>query len=182
MDRKKMLSSHVRRLLSGVSDHGTRHLTEVDTDLVQTALLLTEAIEKLGSSFMEIHALVTAQQQMVDLLLAGGKPSEEQLERLKAMPHEINTHINAVMTSLQFQDMTNQLLERSQKRVSGLREFLETLSTHGADLRPGSDNEEMAALLHRINLALALQSQELKSVLRQAVHQQHLESGDIELF
>jgi hypothetical protein len=36
MTRKKILGSHVKRLLSGVSDHGRRHLSEVETDLVQT--------------------------------------------------------------------------------------------------------------------------------------------------
>ena len=40
MTRKKILGSHVKRLLSGVSDHGRKHLTEVETDLIQTRLLL----------------------------------------------------------------------------------------------------------------------------------------------
>jgi hypothetical protein len=55
MTRKKILGSHVKRLLSGVSAHGRRHLTEVETDLVQTTLLLEEAVEKLTTSFMAIH-------------------------------------------------------------------------------------------------------------------------------
>jgi hypothetical protein len=42
MKRKKILGSHVKRLLSGVAIHGRRHLTEVETDLLQTELLLEE--------------------------------------------------------------------------------------------------------------------------------------------
>jgi hypothetical protein len=182
MVRKIMLSSHVKRLLSGVSDHGIRHLTEVETDLVQTALLLTEAIEKLGASFLEIHALASAQQETMNLLLAGGTPSEEQIAGIKSMQVEMDRQISTVITSLQFQDMTSQLLDRSQKRVTGLREFLATLGTHGAGLHMGSDNDEMVELLKRISVALAIQSMELKSVLRKAVHQQHLEAGDVDLF
>ena len=48
MSNKQMLGSRVKELLAGVSDHGVDHLLEVETDLVQTTLLLAEAIEKLG--------------------------------------------------------------------------------------------------------------------------------------
>ena len=47
---------------------------------------------------------------------------------------------------------------------------------------PESDNEEIVALLGKVSMALAIQSLELRSVLRKAVSQKHLESGDIELF
>ena len=69
MTRKKILGSHVKRLLSGVSDHGRRHLNEVETDLVQTNLLLEEAIDKLTGSFMAIHRTVDARQEAIDRLL-----------------------------------------------------------------------------------------------------------------
>ena len=89
MSRKKLLSSHVTRLLSGVSDHGMRHLTEIEADLVQVSLLLIEAIEKLGGNFMSIHNAVCAQQETINLLLAGGKPSDADAEKLLQMPTEI---------------------------------------------------------------------------------------------
>ena len=40
MSNKQMLGSRVKELLAGVSDHGVDHLVEVETDLVQTTLLL----------------------------------------------------------------------------------------------------------------------------------------------
>ena len=90
--------------------------------------------------------------------------------------------MHLAVTSLQFQDMTSQLLDRSLKRVTGLREFLGTLGSHGAEMVPESDNEEIVDMLGKVSMALAIQSLELRSVLRKAVNQQHLESGDIELF
>src|SRR5207244_6259743 len=69
MTRKKILGSHVKRLLSGVSDHGRKHLTEVETDLIQTGLLLEEASEKLSFNFMAIHQAVEAEQETIRLLL-----------------------------------------------------------------------------------------------------------------
>jgi hypothetical protein len=180
--RKKILGSHVKRLLSGVSDHGRRHLTEVEADLVQTGLLLEEAIEKLTDSFMAIHAAVSARQGGVDLLLAGGAPSAEECARLAAMSHEIGMHVNNAITSMQFQDMTSQLIARTLKRVDGLHQFLGTLGAHGADMAHESGSEEIVELLGKVSMALAIQSLELRSVLRKVVNQKHLESGDIELF
>ncbi len=182
MTRKRILGSHVKRLLSGVSDHGKKHLSEVETDLRQTGLLLDEAIEKLSASFMAIHGAVCAQQETIDLLLTGGTPSAEDSARLGSMQGEIGGHVNAAITSMQFQDMTSQLLDRTLKRVTGLREFLGTLGSHGAEIVPESGSEEIVDLLGKVSMALAIQSLELRSVLRKAVSQQHLESGSIELF
>ncbi|QYF92489.1 chemotaxis protein [Massilia sp. PAMC28688] len=182
MTRKKILGSHVKRLLSGVSDHGKRHLTEVETDLVQTELLLEEAIDKLTTSFMAIHAAVGERQEAIDLLLAGGTPSAQQCAHLGAMAGEVGAHVNTAITSMQFQDMTSQLIDRTIKRVTGLRAFLGTLGAHGAAVAPESDSEEIVELLGKVSMALAIQSLELRSVLRKAVTQQHMESGDIELF
>jgi hypothetical protein len=182
MTRKKILGSHVKRLLSGVSDHGRRHLTEVETDLIQTRLLLEEAIEKLSFNFMAIHRVVEAEQQTIELLLAGGSPTPEDQARLEKLHSEVGGYVNAAITSLQFQDMTSQLLERTLKRVTGLREFLGTLGSHGAEMLPESGSEEIVEALGKVSMALAIQSLELRSVLRKSVSQQHLESGDIELF
>lgn len=182
MIRKKILGSHVKRLLSGVSDHGKRHLTEVETDLVQTQLLLEEAIDKLSDSFMAIHSVVAQRQESINVLIAGGMPSAEDSARLARMAAEIGEHVNAAITCMQFQDMTSQLIDRTLKRVTGLREFLGTLGAHGAGVLPESDSEQIVELLSKISMALAIQSLELRSVLRKAVNQQHMESGDIELF
>ena len=66
--------------------------------------------------------------------------------------------------------------------MTGLRDFLGTLSAHGDDLLPDSGSDEIVERLGKVSMALAIQSLELRSVLRKAVNQQHLESGDIELF
>lgn len=182
MARKKILGSHVKRLLSGVSAHGRRHLSEVETDLLQTELLLEEAVDKLSASFMAIHSAVGARQEAIDRLLAGGTPTREDSEKLSTMSGEVGTHVNSAITSMQFQDMTSQLIDRTLKRVSGLREFLGTLDEQGSLIRPGTGSDEIVERLGKVSMALAIQSLELRSVLRKSVEQQHLESGDIELF
>lgn len=182
MTRKKILGSHVRRLLSGVSEHGRRHLAEVETDLVQTENLLQEAIDKLTSCFLAIHGAVAARQVLVDRLVAGETLTQDERDTITRMSAEIAQQVNTAVTSMQFQDMTGQLLNRSVKRVSGLAEFLGTLGAHGAGIVPESGQEEIVDRLGKMSMDLAIQSLELKGVLRKSVEQQHMESGDIELF
>lgn len=177
-----MLGTLVKQLLTSVSDHGAQHLNEVEIDLDQTAVLLGEAIEKLGASFMALHASVCAQQEIVDQLSNGAVLTPKLAEKLHALQLEIGRHVNSAITGLQFQDMTNQLIGRTTKRVSGLREVLGTLGTRGAELLPHSTAGAVEALLGEVNSELAEQSARLESVSWKAVSQTHMDSGDIELF
>jgi hypothetical protein len=169
LSHNEMMGSQVKRLLSGVSDHGDQHLAEVETDLVQMNILLGEAIKKLGASFMAIHGALCIQQETVNLLLSGGTPAPECVARLEAIHGEIGQHVNAAVTGLQFQDMTSQLIGRM-------------VETGSSSVLPESGNEEIIVLLNNLNKVLAERSMALEGSLRKAVNQRHMESGDIELF
>lgn len=182
MSKKKMLGSQFKQLLSGVSDHGTEHLLEVETDLVQTTILLAEAIEKLGSSFLSLHAAISSQQQEIDLLISSGVAPRSSIDRLKMIQSDIALHINSAVTGLQFQDLTSQLISRTVQRSVGLRDVLRTLGLIGDGIPHDGEVDEISVLLKEVTLRLEAQSIELKSLLRKAVNQKHLDSGDIELF
>ncbi|TCS39138.1 hypothetical protein EDC30_10189 [Paucimonas lemoignei] len=182
MTRKKLLGTEVKRLLTAVAENGNQHLTEVETDLMQTTFLLGEAIEKLSASFMAIHETVRAQQEMVDALLAGGERPEHSEERLKSLQADISTHVNAAVTGLQFQDMTTQLIGRTVRRVTGLREVLDLLEGGSAGVLEDTPAEAIAEILHNLNELVDSQAQKLESLLWKPVQQTHMESGDIELF
>jgi hypothetical protein len=181
MTSEKILGSQVGHLLSNLSRHGGQHLTEVETDLVQIGFLLGEAIEKLNASFMAIHDGIAEQQKTVDLLLASPASVPEALEKLKAGREEIGRHLNAAVTGLQFQDMTRQLIGRTEKLVVGLRQVIEGLANGGSALAEGNADEIVAAL-NGINQVLEEQSVKLESALWKTVCQTHMESGDVELF
>jgi len=182
MTRNALLGLQVKQLLSSLSEHSAQHLTETETDLVQTGILLGEAIEKLSVSFMAIHEAIVAQQQTVELLLSGVQPTPEITEQLKARQDEIGLHVNAAVTGLQFQDMTNQLISRAVRRVTGLRDVIEGVGEGGTDVSPEDDAERLHMTLDNINKVLEAQSLKLESELWKAVCQTHMESGDIELF
>ncbi|MDB5727672.1 MAG: chemotaxis protein [Noviherbaspirillum sp.] len=182
MPGNRSVSSQVKNLLSHLSDQGTHHLGEVESDLGQTRFLLRQAVEALAANFVALHAAAAAQQETIDELLAGAKPTGALTEKLRNARKEIDLHANAAVTGLQFQDMTNQLIERTADRVAGLRAMLDSLGMSGAGLPQDGREAEMAAALAGIIGAAEEQSSRLNGALRKAVSQTHMESGDVELF
>ena len=182
MIKRDLLSAHLKLMLSGLSEHGIQHLTEIETDLLQTNLLLEEAIAKLGASFMAIHGAISVQQEMIDALISVESNTQEDVDGVQTMSKEIGRHLNDAVTGLQFQDMTRQLVERSLKRVIGLRAMMGTLGSSTLGMYADSSSEQIVPLLRSINKQLAMQNQELKEVLLKTVRQKHMDSGEIELF
>jgi hypothetical protein len=182
MTANKTSTLHIKELLSGLSEHGNRHLTEVETDLIQTNILLKEAITKLSVSFMSIHEAVTAQQQAMQTLLAQCDAPAELVSVLRSQAEQVGAHVNAAVTGLQFQDMTNQLIGRMMRRINGFRVVLGTVGADSDTIPVEIDEPELAALLERIREAMHANSTALENDLWKAVCQTHMESGDIELF
>ena len=185
MKQQPSLAFSVGNLLALVSTQSIDHLAKVDTDLSQTSLLITEAIDKLAASFMAIHAATMAQQVIIDETLREASTHEITRLKLDALRIEIGIHVNAAITSLQFQDMTSQLLDRSRHRIQGLHETLGKLDTKATQIaEKNSENSETAlvAQLDQIRESVSSHSNKLDGALRKAVNQTHLESGDIELF
>ncbi|MGB6054765.1 MAG: chemotaxis protein [Burkholderiaceae bacterium] len=177
-----MLSLQLKRLLLGVAASGDQHLAEIKTDLTQTNFLLAEAIGKLGADFMAIHEAISAQQEIIGKLQAGPVLTDADVADLNQISAEIGVRVGSVVTGLQFQDMTNQLLDRALQRVAGLSEVLETLDTSGAGIARETATEEIVALLEGVNRLLEERNEKLESNLWKAVCQTHMGSGDVELF
>ena len=95
---------------------------------------------------------------------------------------EIALHTNAAVTGLQFQDLTSQLLARTVQRIIGLRQVLSELSVEGDELSMEGPEDEVVIMLQEITNNLDSQSSGLKELLRKAVQQKSMDSGEIELF
>lgn len=175
------MNTQVMHLLSGVSTHGDQHLAEVERDLVQMDVLLDEAIKKLCASFMAIHHAAAQQQEALNSMLADGASAPEYAARFNAIQDEINRHVGAAVTGLQFQDMTSQLIRRMVLHLSGLRDVFGALDTNGAAL-PESANETLLTLLDDISTRVGAHCSALAGGVRSTVNQRHMESGEIELF
>ncbi|ACT48166.1 hypothetical protein [Methylotenera mobilis] len=182
METKTLPIAELRKLLAAVSDHGKQHLVEVEADLLQTTFLLSEAIEKLSTSFTAVHDAVCAQQQVLDALVAKYAIEEPILEKLDSYKSKIGNEVNVVITSLQFQDLTSQLVARTIKRVNGLKDLLHELEAHSNEMDPGHEHEEIVKFLEEMNRSLQVGSSALSGGLRKSVGQQDMATGEIDLF
>jgi len=179
---KTLPIDELRGLLSAVSEHGQQHLLEVEADLLQTTYLLSAAVDKLSVSFMAIHAAVSAQQQALADIMSERGLEMAQLPQLEAFEQQISNEVDLVVSALQFQDMTSQLLTRTIKRVIGLKGLLQELSAHGDRVEPDQEHAEIARFLAQLSDNLHAGSHALSGGLRRSVDQQHMDSGEIELF
>ena len=170
----------LQRLLSRVSEHGCQHLQDAEDDLDQTLFLLTQAIETLSSGFMQINQLVNKQQTLIYQVLDAGNEVKQDAA-LKVLRAQIDEEINKVVTNLQFQDLTSQLITRSVQRISGLRDLLNVIASHPTDMHD-SPNPTVEQLLETIHDSLSVKSGALTDGLTQEVKQKHMVSGEIELF
>lgn len=181
MDTINLSIHELQRLLSRVSEHGSQHLQEAEADLAQTRLLLTQAIQTLSNGFLQINQLVNQQEQLLDGALQNQSMDAKRAGGIAALRGQIQLEINTVVTGLQFQDLTDQLITRSVQRISGVRDLLQGLASHPADV-PAAQNASVAQLLEEMHDNLSVKSGALKEGLNQEVKQQHMHSGEIELF
>ena len=175
-----MIESQIRQLLAGVSAEADLHLAEVEADLDQTRALLVEAIDRLGAAFLAVHHDVGAQQELLGERLWDA--DDVAAAELAALRERLAVNVSAAVTGLQFQDMVNQILERGQKRIAGVREALAALGAGADRLAAGIDLADAAHTLGGLHRTLADSSRRLDSSLRRQVAQKRLDSGEIELF
>ena len=171
----------MERLLAELSLHGTHHLSEAQTDLGQTGTLLDEAIGKLTTAFMRLHAAVQAQQEQVAVLAQQASDPEQQA-KLQQLSAVIDGHVNDAITGLQFQDLTGQLIARTSKRLAGLQHMMTEVGHAAACLHKAPLGTDAPLSLNAASDALVARSTALDEVLRKSVLQHHMDSGDIELF
>jgi hypothetical protein len=173
------LTAQVKLLLTRVADHGRHHLDEINTDLVQTNFLLREAIRELTSHFLMVHAAVMSQRELVHQVFSLKVPVGDMPVELTATSDEIERHVNAIVTRLQFQDMTGQLVDRALQQAADLRAVFEILDTTDVGITADVDATEN---LRRANHLLDVKLAQLEHRESRIVCQTHMESGDIEFF
>jgi len=179
MKRQESGVLELGQLLTDVSAEGIAHLEEVQADLAQTRLLLGEAIARLSDGFGALHAAVSVQRAAAEQLQqqAAGADTGEGQEQLRAAAAAIDTHVQAMVTALQFEDMTSQLIAQAGRRIAGLLGILAGVGDGAQGLAAGD-----LTRLDALRAAMAAQSRELDGLLARSVDQRHLESGDITLF
>lgn len=178
----EVLSQQLMRLLAGMSGHGARQLDGIETDLAQMSILLDEAIRKLGASFLAIHAALGRQQAVLAALRDGKVSAAECAPVFEGIQGEIELHINAAVTGLQFEDMTSQLIRGMGRHLAELRGVFGAIQPVNAQVPDGAGCGETLVLLDCANRRLAELGPGGADGVQKPVAQRHMESGEIELF
>lgn len=172
----------LQELLQNIAGNSSIYLSEMEGDLLQMNMLLLEAIGKLGNNVVEIGKDVQRQQAIVRQLAKSENCSPFAVEKLDALNQEIDMNVASVVTAMQFQDMTSQLLDRVLSRVTGLQGIIEEVNSLASEVSGAESEGDIQMMVHATGEAMTQQRHELEEQHAKRVSQKHMESGSIELF
>jgi methyl-accepting chemotaxis protein len=104
-----------------------------------------------------------------------------QLAEVSDVTEQLSNNVSEAVRSLQFEDMTRQLLENVEARCTMLRHLTGKLITLGSELSM-YDRDDDAAMLQKIGQMREEINQELDILAHRSIQQASMESGEAELF
>lgn len=120
-------------------------------------------------------------QEMMEEVGESNKLVAEKLEGVSAVSAEISSNVGVAVRSLQFEDMTRQLLESLERRLDIVNKVSDRLLDVFADLVADPDKNE-GELVEQIQRLRTEIKGDLEAVSHKAVTQESVGSGDAELF
>jgi small-conductance mechanosensitive channel len=182
MTDRTVWGANLQELLQNVAGNGSIYLSEIESDLLQINLLLMEAINKLGDNVVQIGQDVHRQQKLVKQLTEAGSCLPFALERLDELNQTMDTSVNSVVTAMQFQDMTGQLLDKVLSRVRALQGMIEEMDKLAVEVSGAESEGDIQMMIRAMGEEMNNKRRELEGLHAQQVSQKHMESGSIELF
>lgn len=171
------------RKLSRKSDDFSEEISELTLDVKKALAAASEIVNKIVSADMNIA--LNGKKQVADMSVTMAKMdqhSKDVLAQTEQASVKIGSMVNQAVTSLQFEDMCTQLSSHIGYRIDAVFELSDLVDKlHVARTNPELlDNYR--ELLVSIESSLAGLKPKIASVKHQAVSQQDLDDGDIELF
>ncbi|MEN6587954.1 MAG: methyl-accepting chemotaxis protein [Sulfuricella sp.] len=144
-----------------------------------------KAINAMASKDMNfaLQSKTRVQDMMLNISGINNKMSST-VEQLSAISREVDQDVRVAITSLQFQDMSTQLLSHIQGRVEAIEAMLGSLasisvSENGAIVDPADDSSQR---LERFQQAIDEATETIRQLKHNPVTQEQMAAGDIELF
>lgn len=182
MTNKTVLGASLQELLQNIAGNSSIYLSEIESDLLQINLLLMEAINKLGDNVVQIGQDVHHQQKLVRQLTETGSCSPFALEKLDELNQTMDNNVASVVTAMQFQDMTSQLLDKVLSRVAALQEVNEEMEKLAAEVSGAESEGDVQMMIRAMGEDMTSKRHELEGQHAERVSQKHMDSGSIELF
>ncbi len=172
----------LQELMRNIAGNGSIYVSEMESDLLQINLLLNEAINKLGINVVEVGQNVTYLQGAVKQLVDKANVSSDSLERVQELNQAVGDNVAAIVTAMQFQDMTCQLLDKVLSRITGLQKMHGEIERLALEVSGAESEGDIQMMVWAAGEEMDEQRRELEGLHAQRVSQKHMESGSIELF
>jgi methyl-accepting chemotaxis protein len=106
------------------------------------------------------------------------------VEELSAIANEVEGDVRVAVTSLQFQDLSTQLLSHIQGRVEAIEAMLNKVASISVDENGAVDDpaDDSSRRLARFQNAIDEAADTIRQLKHNPVLQEHMAAGDIELF
>jgi methyl-accepting chemotaxis protein len=179
-----VVADEVRKLSArsnSFSDLIGKHMTLVNTSVLEAENAITIMASKDMNFALQSKTRV---QQMMENISSINHKMSSTVEKLSGIANEVEGDVRVAVTSLQFQDMSTQLLSHIHGRVEAIENVLDKLASismeeNGAVDDPADDSSRRLA---RFQQAIDEASETINQLKHNPVLQEHMAAGDIELF
>jgi methyl-accepting chemotaxis protein len=171
-----------------------RKLSKKSDDFSEEINLLTREVkDTLGSAKDVVNRIVSADMnvalggkqkvaEMSEKVMRLNQRSQQIVSETEASSDQLTMMVNQAVTSLQFEDMCTQLTQHVLKRIEALQALNVVVDDiNNAKTNPDKLNNYKETVLE-IEQTLESLKPKIKSVEHQAVSQEDMDTGDIELF
>ena len=171
------------RKLSQKSDIFSDEISGLTMEVKQSLKEATEVVNKIVSADMNVA--LSSKQKVAEMSESMAKMQEQStnvIEQTEKASHQINVMVNQAVTSLQFEDMCTQLSAHIFRRLEAVGDFGDLVEKLNMARMNPELLENYRATLTELEETLAGLKPKIASVEHQAVSQQDLDTGEIDLF
>jgi len=171
------------RKLSQKSDAFSDEISGLTMEVKQSLKEAAEVVNKIVSADMNVA--LSGKQQVTDMSESMAKVqqhSTEVIEQTEQASQQINVMVNQAVTSLQFEDMCTQLSEHIVRRLDAVQDLSGLVDKLNVARMNPELIENYRATLSKLEETLVALKPKIASVEHQAVSQQDLNAGEIDLF
>ena len=176
-DEVRSLSNRANQFSSEIRGHmDSVHLS------VQAAERAINAMASRDMNFA-LQSKTKVQETMGEIQMLNSK-TESTVEELSGIAGEVENNVRIAVTSLQFQDLTTQLLDHINTRIGNMGNMINSI----ADIPLDGDNigqdtrSECLCRMQRLHESIDQAAELIRQAKHNPVTQNQMDSGDIELF
>lgn len=179
-----VVAEDVRRL-SDRSNEFNNQIQEAVTGIEKSLTGVKDAIHEM--SRQESNTMEQSRQR-VDEVMAETQEFSQEVEKagqdIMEIAGNVSQDVNRTVSSMQFQDMANQLLQHATRRIDLLDDILQGLQglQWSEENQVEPDPQACAEHLEQLRQALEKASDLVQQLQHSAVQQQSMDTGDVELF